>query len=64
MEQYRDLECEANAQGTHHVHQVRGYTRDMVEQAIHENYQLLDEMEPGQYLWVFPFWHIPCNTLR
>lgn len=46
MEQYRDLECEANAQGTHHVHQVRGYTRDMVELAIRENYQLLDEMEP------------------
>ena len=33
-------------QGTHHVHQVRGYTREMVEQAVRENHQLLDEMEP------------------
>ena len=46
MEKFEFGEHEANAQGTHHVHQVRGYTRDMVEIAIRENYQLMDEMEP------------------
>lgn len=64
MEKYRSFEQEVTVQGTHHVHQIKGNTRDMVELAIRENYQLLDEMEPGMNLWAFPFGYTPTNTLR
>lgn len=37
-------------------------TQEQMENAIRENHELLDQMEPWQYLGAFPFGYSPINT--
>lgn len=74
MAHFEQDEHEANWLTPHHIFaeqrairakRIQEITsREKIEQAIKENYQLLDEMEPWQYLGAFPFWHIPYNILK
>lgn len=74
MERFDQEEHEANDLTPHHlfaqqraerakrIHDIT--TREMMDQAIEQNYQLLDEMEVGMNLGAFPFWYRPCNLLK
>jgi hypothetical protein len=62
--EFYNLPCEANAMDSMRSVKLRHLTREEVERAIRENYQLLDEVEPGMYLGVFPLGYRPINTLK
>jgi hypothetical protein len=51
---------------THHIHTIRGRAHDIImENAIRENWALLDEMEPWQNYWAYPMWYeLPINSLK
>ena len=48
---------------SNNVYMVTHRTQEQMDRTIRENYDLLDEMEPGQNYGAFPLGY-PCNTTR